>query len=90
VNVQSLMVGRPGLDPGTLRPSQRRSQASVSVHLSWSVSTESSLASADVSSNLLLRLHNWLQELDFGIVAVIRSEDFDGRTTQMVIDTWQH
>ena len=80
------MVGRPGLDPGTLRPSQRRSRAFVSIHLSWSKDMESSPASAEVSANLLLRLHNWLQDLDLGLVSVIRSEDLDGRTNEMDIN----
>jgi hypothetical protein len=83
------LVGRPGLDRGTLRPSQGRSQAFVSIHLSWAGDAEGSHASADVSSNLLLRLHNWLHELDFGLVGVIRSEDSDGRITEMAIDIQQ-
>ena len=85
------MVGRPGLDPGTLRPENGRSQASVSIHLSFSKDVESSQTSAKVSVNLLLRLHNWLHELDFNLVGVMRGEDSNrnpsGRITEMAIDT---
>ena len=79
-------MGRLGLDPSTLRPDQGRSQASVSIHLSWSELTESSQTSAEVSANLLLRLHNWLHELDFDLVGVMRGEDASGRITEMAID----
>ncbi len=47
---------------------------------------ESAPMSADGSSNLLLKPHHWLQELDFGLVGVIRIEDSDGRVTELVIE----
>ena len=50
---------------------------------------ESSPASADVSLNLFLRLQEWLQELDIGLVGVIRTGDSDGRTTEFAINIRQ-
>jgi hypothetical protein len=82
-------VGRLGLDPSTLRPSKSRWQVSVSMHLSWSRRIESSPTSARVSSDFLLRLHNWLHELEFGAVGVIRSEDSSGRIIETLVDIRQ-
>ena len=79
-------MGRLGLDPSTLRTSQARSHASVSIHLSWSKDKYSSPASADVLSNLLVRLHNWLHELDFDLVGEIRSQESSGRIIETIID----
>ena len=80
-------MGRLGLDPSTLRPSQGRPQASLSVHLSWSNRSESSPASVEVSSSLLFRLQNWLHELDFELVGIIRNDDSDGRITETIVNT---
>src|ERR1017187_7594759 len=66
-------VGRLGLDSSTLRLCSGRAEASVSIYLSWSDDTERSTACETVSSHLLLRLHNWLRELDFGVVGAMRN-----------------
>ena len=79
-------MGRLGLAPSTLRPDRGRAQASVSIDLCWSEGAESSQTSDAVSANLLLRLQNWLHELDFDLVGVMRSEDSDGRIIEMAID----
>jgi hypothetical protein len=57
----------------------------VPIHLSLSEDTDRSLTSAAASSDLLLRLHNWLHELDFGAVGVIWSEDSAGRINDMIV-----
>ncbi len=62
---------------------------SVSIRLFWLEAAQSLPTSADVSSNLLLRLHNWLQELDIDLVGVMRSESSDCRIAEIAIDIQQ-
>ena len=80
------VVGHSGLDPGTLRPWLARSQASMSIRLSWSETMERSPASPDDSSRLLLRLHNWLHELGPGVIGVMQFEHVDGTSFEMRIE----
>lgn len=47
----------------------------MAIHLSWSRRIEGSPTSVDVSSNLFLVLRNWLQELDYEVVRIMRTED---------------
>lgn len=64
-------MSRPGLDPGTLGADLGRPSASLVVHISWSKPSVNPPTSADVLSNLVLRLQNWLHELGPGVVGVM-------------------
>ena len=80
------MVGRPGLDPGTLGPMKGHPSASLVVHLSWSEAVENPLTSAEVLDRLPLRLHNWLHELGPGVIGVMQFEHVDGTSFEMRIE----
>jgi hypothetical protein len=60
VNVQTLMVGRPGLDPGTLRVFPERPGTSISVQICWPDQVQCPPTSIEVHSRLLSWLDNWL------------------------------
>jgi len=53
-------VGRPGLDPGTLRVFPERPWTSVSVQICWPEEVQCPLTSADVLSRLNSWLDSWL------------------------------
>ena len=54
------MVGRPGLDPGTLRVFPRRPGTSISVQICWPDEVQCPPTSTDVHSRLNSWLDNWL------------------------------
>ncbi len=66
VNVQSLLVrlvglvGRPGLDPGTLRVFPERPGTSISVQNCWPDEVQCPPTSTEVHSRLNSWLDNWL------------------------------
>jgi hypothetical protein len=53
-------VGRPGLDPGTLRVFPERPLMSISVQICWSDEVGCPPTSTDVHSRLASWLDNWL------------------------------
>ena len=78
-------MGRPGLDPGTLGFDLGRTEASVVVRVSWSADGPHSHTSAEVLSNLLPWLHDWLHNLDGGASGVIQVCGSDGRLMEVRI-----
>jgi len=71
-------VGRPGLDPGTLGIQPGRTEASVVVRVSWSEDCQSPPTSADVLSNVLPWLHDWLHGVGSEISGVVQIRGSDG------------
>jgi len=71
-SVPALLVGRPGLDPGTLGFQPDGTRASVVVRVSWSETSVHPPTSADVLSNLLPGLHDWLHSLGSGVSSVVQ------------------
>jgi hypothetical protein len=67
-----LLVGRPGLDPGTLGFEPDSTRESVVVRVSWSESAVNPPTSAEVLSNLLPWLHDWLHSLGSGVSSVVQ------------------
>jgi hypothetical protein len=54
------LVGRPGLDPGTLGIEPDHPTASVIVRITWSESSLVPSSSTETLSNLIPWLHHWL------------------------------
>ena len=65
VNVQSPLVGRPGLDPGTLRVFAERPGTSISVQICWPDEVGSPPTSTEVHLRLTSWLDNWLDQGSF-------------------------
>ena len=82
-----LLVGRPGLDPGTLGSIKDHPSASVAIQISWSAASANPPTSEEVLSNLGLRLQNWLQELGSGVVGVMRFENAEGSSFELRIES---
>ena len=59
---------------------------SLVVHLSWSELSVNPPRSADVLSNLGLRLPNWLHELGSGVVGVMQFQNADGASFELRIE----
>jgi hypothetical protein len=78
VNVQSLMVGRPGLDPGTLRVFPERPGTSISVQICWPDEVQCPPTSTDVLSRLNSWLDSWLDQGSFQVRATIQFRGSDG------------
>ena len=72
------LVGRPGLDPGTLGFQPVSTEASVLIRVAWSENYASAPTSADVLSNVLPRLHEWLHSLGSGVSSFIQISGPDG------------
>jgi len=80
-------VGRPGLDPGTLRPDTSRPPTSLEIHLSFASEGMSRPPdSSDVLSKLSLWLHNWLHEVGSGGVGVIFWTGADGARFELRVE----
>ena len=58
-------MGRPGLDPGTLRVFPERPGTSISVQICWPDEVQCPLISTDVLSRLTSWLDNWLDQGSF-------------------------
>jgi hypothetical protein len=74
----ALLVGRPGLDPGTLGFDPDSAQASVVVRVTWSEDCASSPTSANILSNLLPRLHDWQHSLGSEVSGAVQISGSDG------------
>jgi len=78
MNVQSLVVGRPGLDPGTLRVFPDRPGTSVSVQICWPDEVQCPPTSTDVLSRLNSWLDNWLDQCSFQGQVTVHFRGLDG------------
>ena len=79
-------MGRPGLDPGTLGYEPERTEASVVVRLAWSKDYACPPTFADILSNLLPWLHDWLQSLGSEASNVVRISCPDGLKIEVSVD----
>ena len=78
VNVQNPLVGRPGLDPGTLRVFPECPQTSISVQICWSDEVQCPPTSTEVHSHLFSSLDNWLDLDSFQGHVTIQFRRTDG------------
>jgi len=78
VNVQILVVGRPGLDPGTLRVFPERPGTSISVQICWPDEVGCPPTSTDVLSRLYSWLDSWLDQGSFQGRVTIQFRGVDG------------
>jgi hypothetical protein len=78
VNVQINMVGRPGLDPGTLRVFPERPRTSISVQIWWPDEVQCPPTSTEVLSRLTSWLDSWLDQDLFHCQATIQFRGTDG------------
>jgi hypothetical protein len=82
----SNVVGRPGLDPGTLGGDRDDTTSSVDVRISWSEQVSGPPMSAEILSNLSLWLHDWLHKTESGGVGVILSTGPDGSRLELRVE----
>jgi hypothetical protein len=85
-HLKSSIVGRPGLNPGTLGFEPERAAASVVVRVAWSKDYASPPTSADVLSNLLPWLHGWLHSLGCGVSSVVQISGSDGLKIEVCVE----
>jgi hypothetical protein len=85
VNVQSLLVGRPGLDPGTLRVFPERPRTSISVQICWPHEVQCPPTSTGVLSRLKSWLDNWLDLGSFQGQVTIQYRAVDGEELDLCI-----
>jgi hypothetical protein len=71
-------VGRPGLDPGTLRVFPERPWTSVDVQICWPGEVQCPPTSADVLTRLNSWLDNWLDLGSFQGQVTIQYRGVDG------------
>ena len=81
------MVGRPGLDPGTLGVWPDPPLASAVVQITWSRSSSGPPTSNEILANLVPWLHNWLHEVGGGAVGVMRFDHVGGESFELRIET---
>jgi hypothetical protein len=79
------MVGRPGLDPGTLRVFPERPQTSISVQICWSDEVQCPPSSTEVHSRLASWLDNWLDLGSFQVAGIIQFRGADGEVFDFVL-----
>ena len=72
------MVGRPGLDPGTLRVFPERPWTSVSVQICWPDDVGCPPTSTDVLSRVTSWLDTWLDQGSFQGEVTIQFRGSDG------------
>ena len=78
VNVQNPLVGRPGLDPGTLRVFPERPGTSISVQICWPDEVRCPPTSTEVLSRLTSWLDSWLDPGSFEGQVTIQYRGVDG------------
>jgi hypothetical protein len=83
VNAQSLMVGRPGLDPGTLRVFPECPLTSFSVQIRRPDEEQCPQTSTDVHSRLTSWLDNWLDQGSFQGQVTIQLRGADGSVLEI-------
>jgi hypothetical protein len=79
VNVQNPLVGRPGLDPGTLRVFPERPGTSISVQIYWPDEVQCPPTSTEVHSRLTSWLDSWLDQGSFQGHVTIEFRGDDGK-----------
>ena len=72
------MVGRPGLDPGTLRVFPERPGTSISVQICWPDEVQCPPTSTEVHSRLTSWLNSWLDPGSFQGEVTIQFREADG------------
>ena len=88
MNVQSLLVGlvgRPGLDPGTLRVFPERPGTSISVQICWPDEVRCPPTSTEVLSRLTSWLDNWLDQGSFQGLSIIQFRGADGEEFKLLL-----
>ncbi len=78
-----LLVGRPGLDPGTLGVFPERPGTYLSVHICWPDGVECPPASTDVLSRLNSWLDSWLDQESFQGVAIVQFRGASGEVSEL-------
>ena len=71
-------MGRPGLDPGTLRVFQECPGTSISVQICWSDEVQCPPTSTDVHSRLKSWLDSWLDQGSFQGHVTIQYREANG------------
>ena len=84
------MVGRPGRDPGTLGFESERTDASVVVRVAWSEDYVCPPTSADILSNPLPWLHDWLHSLGSEVSTVVQISGSDGLKVEVRVERPAH
>ena len=79
-------MGRPGLDPGTLGFEPGRTEASVVVRVAWSEDYACAPTSADILSNLLPWLHDWLHNLGCVVSSTVQVSGPDGLRIEVRVE----
>ena len=77
------MVGRPGLDPGTLRVFPERPGTSISVQICWPDEVQCPPTSTEVHSRLTSWLDNWLDPGSFQGQVTIQYRGVDGEEFEL-------
>jgi hypothetical protein len=77
------VVGRPGLDPGTLRVFPERPGTSISVQICWPDEVECPPTSTEVLSRLNSWPDSWLDLGSFQGQATIQFRGFDGEIFEL-------
>lgn len=81
-----MLVGRPGLDPGTLGSDQARPGASLKIHFTWSDSLAKPPTSAEILSSCGVRLHQRLHTTGSEVTGVMRHDGSGGESFELRID----
>jgi hypothetical protein len=90
VNVRRLLVGRPGLDPGTLRVFPECPGTSISVQICWPDEVQCPPTSTEVLQRLNSWLANWLDQGSFQGQVAIRYRETGGDGFELRIgEEWQ-
>ncbi len=76
-------MGRPGLDPGTLRVFPERPPTSISVQICWPNEVQCPPTSTDVLSRLTSWLDNWLDLGPFQGHVIIQFRGSDGEGCEL-------
>ncbi len=79
------LVGRPGLDPGTLGVFPECPGASLSVQICWSGELECPPTSAEILSRVNSWLDSWLDKGSFHGVGIIQFRGADGEVLDLRI-----
>ena len=77
------MVGRPGLDPGTLRVFPEYPGTSISVQICWPDEVQCPPTSAEVHSRLTSWLDSWLDQGSFQDRIAIHFKGADGEEFEL-------
>ena len=83
MNAQGLLVGRPGLDPGTLRVFPECPGMSISVQICWPDEVQCPPTSTEVLSRLTSWLDNWLDPPSFQGQVTIQFRRSDGEEFEL-------